>query len=91
LAICEKGVWDKGGDAAGIRIDSEGIGEPQEKTVTAKLDELPVPDLPIQGEDLEPAPDLQAIPPGILALVDGLNSFANRLDRFITRRDLMIR
>jgi hypothetical protein len=91
LAICEKGVWDKGGDAAGIRIDSEAVGEPQEKTITAKPDDLPVPDLPVQGADLEPAPDLQAIPPGILALVDGLNSFTNRLDRFITRRDLMIR
>jgi hypothetical protein len=24
LAICERGVWDKGGDATGIRVDSEG-------------------------------------------------------------------
>lgn len=34
LAICEKGVWDKGGDAAGIINDSQG-----EKIIMAKEDE----------------------------------------------------
>jgi hypothetical protein len=89
LAICEKGVWDKGGDATGIRIDSEGAGEPQEQVVTAKKDEdLP---LPIEGANLEPAPEMQSIPPGIVELVSGLNSFTDRLDKFIARRDLMVR
>lgn len=76
LAICEKGVWDKGGDASGIRIDSE---------------ELPEPSLPVNGVGIEPAPPQQSIPPDILALVDGLNQFTDRLDRFIARRDLMVR
>jgi hypothetical protein len=74
LAICEKGVWDKGGDASGIRIDAD-------------EGELPLP----VGADLPPAPNQQAIPPNILALVDGLNQFTDRLDRFIARRDLMVR
>jgi 8-oxo-dGTP pyrophosphatase MutT (NUDIX family) len=90
LAICEKGVWDKGGDASGIRID-EATGEPQEKVVTAKQDKLPEQPLPLQGESIEPAPELEGIPPGILALVDGLNKFTDRLDQFIARRDLMVR
>jgi 8-oxo-dGTP pyrophosphatase MutT (NUDIX family) len=91
LAICEKGVWDKGGDASGIRIDndSETAGEPRPQVVTAKPDEGELP-LPV-GANLEPAPNQQAIPPNILTLVDGLNQFTDRLDRFIARRDLMVR
>jgi hypothetical protein len=93
LAICEKGVWDKGGDATGIRIDSEASGNPQEQVVTAKKDQNdpPAPNLPVpQGTDT-PAPELEGIPPGILQLADGLSKFAERLDKFIARRDLMVR
>jgi 8-oxo-dGTP pyrophosphatase MutT (NUDIX family) len=94
LAICEKGVWDKGGDASGIRIDSEATGEAREKVVTAKPDEggeLPVPSLPPQGASDVPAPPMQGIPPGLIGLADGLSKFAERLDKFMTRKDLMVR
>jgi 8-oxo-dGTP pyrophosphatase MutT (NUDIX family) len=94
LAICEKGVWDKGGDATGIRIDSEASGQPQEKVVTAKQDQndLPVPSLPVaSATSMEPAPEQEGIPPGILQLADGLSKFAERLDKFMARRDLMVR
>jgi len=93
LAICEKGVWDKGGDAAGIRIDSEASGQPQEQVITAKQDEseLPAPLMPIPGTNVDPAQGQQEIPPGLLQLADGLNKFAERLDKFIARRDLMVR
>lgn len=96
LAICEKGVWDKGGDASGIRIDSEATGEPRERVVTAKPDgegpgELPAPSLPPQGAGEKPAPPMQGIPPGLVGLADGLSKFAERLDKFMTRRDLMVR
>jgi 8-oxo-dGTP pyrophosphatase MutT (NUDIX family) len=94
LAICEKGVWDKGGDASGIRIDSEATGEPQERTVTAKPDRggiPPEPSLPVNGASEEPAPPMQGIPPGLVGLADGLSKFAERLDKFMTRRDLMVR
>jgi 8-oxo-dGTP pyrophosphatase MutT (NUDIX family) len=96
LAICEKGVWDKGGDASGIRIDSEETGEAREKVVTAKLDgegpgELPAPSLPPQGVSDVPAPPMQGIPPGLVGLADNMSRFAERLDKFMARRDLMIR
>jgi len=93
LAICEKGVWDKGEEASGIRIDSEAIGETQEKVVTAKPDEgaLPAPSLPPVGEGAIPAPSMQSIPPGLVGLADGLGKFAERLDKFLARRDLMVR
>jgi 8-oxo-dGTP pyrophosphatase MutT (NUDIX family) len=93
LAICEKGVWDKGEDASGIRVDSEEIGEPQEKMVTAKPDvsALPAPSLPPVGEGAEPTPMQQGIPPGLVGLADGMNKFAERLDKFLIRRDLMVR
>jgi 8-oxo-dGTP pyrophosphatase MutT (NUDIX family) len=89
LAICEKGVWDKGGDATGIRIDSEATGEPRERVVTAKLDNEP--NMPIPGEGQLPAPELQSIPPGLEKFADGLSKLADRIDKFITRRDLMVR
>ena len=91
LAICEKGVWDKGGDASGIRIDSEAVGEPQEKTITADQNDLPSPSLPVPQASEEPTPELEGIPPGLLKLADGLSKFAERLDKFMARRDLMIR
>src|SRR5262245_14580405 len=94
LAICEKGVWDKGGDASGIRIDSEATGESREKVVTAKPDQggiLPDPSLPVGGSSDVPAEPMQSIPPGLVGLADGLSKFAERLDKFMTRRDLMVR
>lgn len=101
LAICEKGVWDKGGDANGIRIDSEATGQPQERVVTAKLDDgeiqiqganlPPAPDSPIEGANLPPEPDMQSIPPGLVNFADNLSKLADRLDKFISRRDLMVR
>jgi 8-oxo-dGTP pyrophosphatase MutT (NUDIX family) len=93
LAICEKGVWDKGGEASGIRIDSEATGEAREQVVTAKLDEgeVPSPSLPVSGLGDEPAPDMQGIPPSLSDLASGLSRFAERLDAFMTRKDLMIR
>lgn len=96
LAICEKGVWDKGGDATGIRIDndSEATGEPQEKVVTAKPDEgtIPAPSLPVPGVNGDtPTPNMQGIPPGLVDVASGINQFADRLDAFMTRRDLMVR
>jgi 8-oxo-dGTP pyrophosphatase MutT (NUDIX family) len=93
LAICERGVWDKGVDASGIRVDSEEVGEPQEKVVTAKPDvsALPAPSLPPVGEGAEPAPNQQGIPPGLVGLTDGISKFSERLDKFLTRRDLMVR
>jgi 8-oxo-dGTP pyrophosphatase MutT (NUDIX family) len=94
LAICEKGVWDKGGDASGIRIDSEAAGEPREKVVTAKPDKggiLPEPALPVNGSSEPPAPPMQGIPPGVVGLADNMSRFAERLDKFMTRRDLMVR
>jgi hypothetical protein len=95
LAICEKGVWDKGGDATGVRIDNDSApsGEPREKIVTAKPDisEEPQPSLPPVGIGDVPAPPMQSIPPGLVGLADGLSKFADRLDKFMTRRDLMVR
>jgi 8-oxo-dGTP pyrophosphatase MutT (NUDIX family) len=93
LAICEKGVWDKGGDASGIRIDSEAVGAQQEQVVTAKLDvsEYPAPMLPIVGENNPPTDNMQAIPPGILELSDSVGKLADRIDQFLARRDLMVR
>jgi hypothetical protein len=95
LAICEKGVWDKGGDASGIRIDADSVasGEPQEKTVTVKPDisEEPAPSLPVNGANNPPAPSMQGIPPSLTDLAGGLSKFAERLDKFMTRRDLMVR
>ena len=94
LAICEKGVWDKGGDASGIRIDSEVTGEPKEKIVTAKPDQggiLPERSLPVGGNSDTPAPPMQGIPPGMVGLADNMNQLVKRLDKFMTRRDLMVR
>lgn len=95
LAICEKGVWDKGGDAIGIRIDSEATGQPQEKVVTAKLDEseLPAPMLPTPEGNEAPAPELQSIPPNLVQFADGLSQLAERIDKFLAKRrsDLMVR
>ena len=77
LAICEQGVWDKGGDASGIRVDS---------------DDLPTPSLPIPGaESKSPAPDLQGIPPGLVDFADSLSKLADRIDKWFARRDLMVR
>jgi hypothetical protein len=76
LAICEKGVWDKGGDPSGIRIDSS---------------ELPAPPLPVTGANSDPAPEQQGIPPGLLELANDMSKFTERLDKFLTRRDLMVR
>jgi 8-oxo-dGTP pyrophosphatase MutT (NUDIX family) len=80
LAICEKGVWDKGGDASGIRIDSEDNAGRE-----------PEPSIPVNGENQFPAPNMQSIPPGLMGLADNMSKFAERLDKFITRRDLMVR
>jgi 8-oxo-dGTP pyrophosphatase MutT (NUDIX family) len=93
LAICEKGVWDKGGDASGIRVDDEGVGEPREHVITAKPDNgaLPAPDLPPVGAGDEPAPEMLSIPPDLVKLTDGISQFAERLDKFLARRDLMVR
>jgi len=93
LAICEKGVWDKGGDATGIRIDSDLVGQQQEMTVTAKLDQNdpPAPDLPVPETSNSPAPEQQSVPPGILQLADGISKLTDRIDKFLTRRDLMVR
>lgn len=77
LAICAQGVWDKGGEPSGIRIDSNGI-EPE-------------PNIPINGASEAPAPMQQGIPPGLVEFADNLNKFANRLDRFMSRKDLMVR
>jgi 8-oxo-dGTP pyrophosphatase MutT (NUDIX family) len=76
LAICEKGVWDKGGDASGIRVDAN---------------DLPAPSLPLQGESNSLAENQQGIPPGLLEFTDNLSKFADRLDAFVSRRDLMVR
>jgi len=94
LAICEKGVWDKGGDASGIRIDSEAAGEPTEKVVTAKPDmngHLPEPSYPVHGGNESPAPNQQGIPPGMVGLADNMSSLVKRLDKFLARKDLMVR
>jgi hypothetical protein len=95
LAICEKGVWDKGGDASGIRIDNDSAasGSPSEIVVTAKKDvsELPAPSLPPQGVSDVPAGPMQGIPPGLEGFADGLNRFAERLAGFMSRKDLMVR
>jgi hypothetical protein len=94
LAICEKGVWDKGGDASGIRIDSEAIGEPQEKVMTAKPDQggiLPEPSLPVGGISDQPAPPMQGIPPGLVGLANDMSNLTDRISKFMTRRDLMVR
>lgn len=79
LAICEQGVWDKGGDASGIRVDSQDTSE------------LPVPPLPLTGVGDNPAPAMQGIPPSLVDFASGLSKFADRLDSFVSRRDLMIR
>jgi hypothetical protein len=92
LAICERGVWDKGEDGSGIRVDSGEVGEPQEKVVTAKMDvsSLPASSLPVVGEAAEP--DLKhAIPPGLIGFVDSMGKLTDRIDKFLTRRDLMVR
>lgn len=93
LAICEKGVWDKGGEASGIRVDSEASGEPREQVVMAKQDmgAMPAPSLPPVGVGAVPASPMQGIPPGLTELASGLNQFADRLDKFMARRDLMVR
>jgi hypothetical protein len=95
LAICEKGVWDKGGDATGIRIDADSAasGEAREQVVTAKLDqnELPEPNLPVMGNNEPPDPDMSSIPPGMADFVASIDKFAERMDKFISRRDLMVR
>jgi hypothetical protein len=94
LAICEKGVWDKGGDASGIRIDSEAAGEPREKTVTAKPDQggmLPEPSLPVNGGNEFPAEPMQSIPPGLVGLADDMSKLTERLSKFMARKDLMVR
>jgi hypothetical protein len=94
LAICEKGVWDKGGDASGIRIDSEAVGEPQEKVMTAKPDQggiLPEPSLPVGGISDQPAPPMQGIPPGLVGLANDMSNLTDRISKFMTRRDLMVR
>ena len=94
LAICEKGVWDKGGDASGIRIDSEATGEPREKIVTAKPDQgghLPEPNLPIVGGNESPAEPMQSIPPGMVGLANNMSQLVKRLDKFMARKDLMVR
>jgi 8-oxo-dGTP pyrophosphatase MutT (NUDIX family) len=93
LAICEKGVWDKGDDPSGIRIDSEATGEPQEKTVTAKPDgnDLPAPLQPPTGAGFDPAPNMQGIPPGLVGFADAYSKLTERIDKFLTRRDLMVR
>jgi hypothetical protein len=93
LAICKKGVWDKMEEPSGIRIDSESSGDPQEQVVTAKLDvgEVPAPDLPLMGAGAPPAPAMQSIPPNLMDFVSGINTLADRLDKFMLRRDLMVR
>lgn len=93
LAICEKGVWDKGEEASGIRIDSEAVGRQTEKVVTAKQDvsDLPAASLPLPNGTSEPAPEQQGIPPDLFKLADGLSKFTERLDKFMARRDLMVR
>jgi 8-oxo-dGTP pyrophosphatase MutT (NUDIX family) len=95
LAICQKGVWDKGGDASGIRIDSEATGQPQEQAVTAKLDgsELPTPSLALPEGNKDPAPEMQGIPPDLFKLADGMTKLTERLDKFYAKRrsDLMVR
>jgi hypothetical protein len=95
LAICEKGVWDKGGDASGVRIDADStaVGEPREKSVTVKPDigALPEPNLPVNGGNVLPAPNMQGIPPQLADFAGGLNRFAERLDKFMSRKDLMVR
>jgi len=93
LAICEKGVWDKGGDASGIRIDSETVGEPTEKVITAKLDvgqELE-PEAQLLGANVPPTENLSSIPPGINDLASGMSQLADRVAKFMSRRDLMVR
>ena len=95
LAICEKGVWDKGGDASGIRVDSEATGQPSEHVVTAKPDDdvgiVPDPPLPVAGSSDIPAPAMQSIPPDLVRFADGISKLADRLDKFLARRDLMVR
>ena len=93
LAICEKGVWDKGGDASGIRIDSETVGEPIEKVITAKLDvgqELE-PEAQLLGANVPPTENMASIPPGINDLASGMSQLADRVAKFMSRRDLMVR
>jgi 8-oxo-dGTP pyrophosphatase MutT (NUDIX family) len=92
LAICEKGVWDKSGPASGIRVDSEtSTGEAREMAVTAKLDQLPEPSAALVGTGVEPTENMPTIPPGINDLAVGLSALASRLDKFVSRRDLMVR
>jgi hypothetical protein len=93
LAICEKGVWDKGGDASGIRIDSEPTGEPREKVITAQLDVSEPPEQSAQliGTGMLPTENISSIPPAVNDLAVGLSQLADRLDRFMARRDLMVR
>jgi hypothetical protein len=40
LAICEKGVWDKGGDATGIRVDSEDAEPVQDERILVLSDSI---------------------------------------------------
>jgi hypothetical protein len=77
LAICEKGVWDKGGEAVGIRIDA--------------VSELPEPSLEVPQVASSPSPDLEGIPPGLIDFATRLDNLADRISNFITRRDLMVR
>ena len=80
LAICAKGVWDKGGDASGIRIDTDESLPPVES-------------LPLPEGNMDPAPEQQGIPPDLFKLADGMTKLAERLDKFYAKRrsDLMVR
>jgi hypothetical protein len=79
LAVCEKGVWDKGGDASGIRIDEASILPEPNQTVPNSQSDLPTP-------------NLQSIPPNLVSFSDGVTQLAERLDKFFKRRsDLMVR
>ena len=93
LAICERGVWDKGDEPSGIRVDSEPVGGQTEQVVTAKKDqnEYPAPSLPVPQGTESPAPEQQAIPPNLFQLANDMATFAERLDKFMARRDLMVR
>jgi len=91
LAICQKGVWDKGEEPSGIRVDSEAVGQPKEQVITAKLDgsELPTPSLPVPEAGVEP--EIQSVPPELVAFADNLSKLADRISKFMARRDLMVR
>jgi hypothetical protein len=52
---------------------------------------MPQPGLPISGDGDVPAPPMQGIPPGLMDFISGMNAFADRLDKFMARKDLMVR